>query len=372
MKYMGSKRAMLKNGLGSLLDLEVSRTSRFVDLFSGSGAVACFVAQRHEIPVHAFDLQEFGAVLAGAVEAIDAQRLWKTWTSRALRLSASPTAPTCDKLTIAAVQKARKWCGDQQHLPITRAYGGHYFSPQQSISIDLLRAALPEAEPQRTVALAALIQAASQCVAAPGHTAQPFQPTETAMRYLQEAWERDVAARVQAGLSSLAEAFALREGTAKVGEANEAAEELRKGDVAFIDPPYSGVHYSRFYHVLETIAHGGCGDVSGVGRYPAEARRPKSRFSIKSQSHDALEYLLQTISSAGAKAIMTFPDHECSNGLSGEDVRDIAAEHFHVTERVVQSKFSTLGGSSSDAASGTTQRGGRRLAKELVLLLEPR
>ena len=159
-------------------------------------------------------------------------------------------------------------------------------------------------------------------------------------------------------------------GQASVGDANAAAGELNEGDLAFIDPPYSGVHYSRFYHVLETIARGTCGEVSGIGRYPDRKKRPRSKYSVISESAEALEQLLESISSHGARAILTFPDHECSNGLSGKAVREIAQRYFHVNETQVASKFSTLGGTGYEE---TTELGrdARQHAQELMLVLDP-
>jgi four helix bundle suffix protein len=61
------------------------------------------------------------------------------------------------------VQECRDWCGGQSSAPIIVASGGYYFSPLQAVWIDALRAALPSDDPARTVALAALIRAASQC-----------------------------------------------------------------------------------------------------------------------------------------------------------------------------------------------------------------
>ena len=54
--------------------------------------------------------------------------------------------------------------------------------PSEADAIDAFRASLPRSEPSRTIALAALIRAASKCAAAPGHTAQPFQPTRLRSR----------------------------------------------------------------------------------------------------------------------------------------------------------------------------------------------
>ncbi len=376
MKYMGSKRAMLGNGLGELLGREVTHARRFVDLFAGSGAVAVHVAQRFAIPVLAFDLQRYSAILAGAVIARQSIIKWKptfeAWQKRAESLFKAYDVPSADCLTVKLVTQLRSWCEAQVELPITTAYGGHYFSPRQAVWIDAFRATLPKTESSRTVALAALIQASSQCAAAPGHTAQPFQPTRTAKRFLSEAWCKDIVGRTRTVFEIIADQHAQRGGRAQVPDANDAAQQLKDCDLAFIDPPYSGVHYSRFYHVLETIADGNCGEVSGTGRYPTRIRRPRSRFSVGSESADALDGLLSAVSSRGARAIVTFPDHDCSNGLSGDSVREIAARHFHVYEQGVESKFSTLGGTSDQGRPGEGGRSARRLAKELILVLKPK
>ena len=282
---------------------------------------------------------------------------------------ASPTTPA--NLTQSSVADFRRWCALQFQMPITKAYGGHYFSPSQALWIDALRISSPWNDPTRTVALAALIQASSKCAAAPGHTAQPFQPTRTAKRFLQESWEKDVVKHTRRAFAALAEMFAKRSGSAEVSDANEAAERLKSGDLAFIDPPYSGVHYSRFYHVLETIARGAAGEVSGIGRYPDADCRPRSRYSLKTDSLDALEQLLETIARRGAKAILTFPDHKCSNGLSGAAVRKMARKYFRLAEKCVKSKFSTLGGTGTNATSEEAGRDARQHADELILILHP-
>lgn len=375
MKYMGSKRAMLDNGLGELLGGEVTHARRFVDLFAGSGAVAVHIASRFKVPVLAFDLQCYSAVLAGAVISRQTPLQWRAsfraWQRRAETFVNAHRTPKADKITVASIALCRTWCDAQEELLITKAYGGHYFSPPQAVWIDALRGSLPAREPARTVALAALIQSASQCAAAPGHTAQPFQPTRTAKRFLVEAWSKDIVLKTRTAFESLAAQYALQAGHADVADANIAATQLDEGDLAFIDPPYSGVHYSRFYHVLETIAAGYCGAVSGVGRYPARENRPRSNYSVSSESADALDNLLETVSSRGARAILTFPDHNCSNGLSGDSVREIAVKHFRVRETRVKSNFSTLGGTSNKRGD-EGGRSARREAKELMLVLKPR
>ncbi len=375
MKYMGSKRMMLPNGLGTILNREAGKARRFIDLFAGSGVVAIHVARQFPIRVLAVDLQSYSAVLAGAVvkrhTRLNWQPLWISWHRRAEARFNRERVPTASKLTQRVVTEFRTWCSEQAALPITKAYGGHYFSPKQAVWIDALRASLPDGEPAKTAALAALIQAASQCAAAPGHTAQPFQPTRTAKLFLSDAWNRDIVQRTKDAYTILAGQFAKQRGEAKIADANKVAAELREGDLVFIDPPYSGVHYSRFYHVLETIAHGNCGEVSGIGRYPVPKLRPRSRYSLITESKLALDELLKTVASRRAKAVLTFPSHKCSNGLSGKLVFEIAAKYFHVQSWQVKSKFSTLGGT-GDKRGNEAGRSSHQRAKELILVLKPR
>lgn len=373
---------MLQNGLGDLLSEEITSAKRFVDLFVGSGAVAIHVAQSFSVPVLGYDLQTYSAILANAVigrkSLIDWEPVWKAWYSRAEKVFNSKRPPEASKITQAIVKRFRSY-SVRQESPITRAYGGHYFSPSQALWIDALRSTLPSDENTQTAALAALISAASQCAASPGHTAQPLQPTRSAKKFLAAAWDVDLVAKTKIAFETISKQCAKGVGKATVADANEVAQQLKEGDLVFIDPPYSGVHYSRFYHVLETIARGRCGKVTGVGRYPDPKLRPKSKYSLQSESSEALDELLSIVSKKRAKAILTFPDHQCSNGLSGSRVKTIAKKYFEVKQRTVKSRFSTLGGRVAEKEEEKKEkdkkdhgRQARMNAKELILVLTPR
>lgn len=376
MKYMGAKTTLLGKGLGDKLVHLNRNANRFVDLFSGAGNVAIFLSERVNKPVLAADIQQYSRVLSGAIiqrtRPLRADRLIKIWldvarakldhNSRLLRIIAEIDS----RLTASSVHKARLLCKTNRGTGIIwRAYGGYYFSPYQSACIDILRRTIPQKEPARSVCLASLVIAASQCAAAPGHTAQPFQPSRSAKRYLAESWEKNVFSLTQAALEMLAPRHAKVRGKAVTIDAQLLARKVRDGDLVFIDPPYSDVQYSRFYHVLESIATGKCGHVSGSGRYPAIEHRPQSDFSKKSTASKAIANLFERLSKKKVTVVVTYPSRLTSNALSGRIVKNLASRHFQVSSTSIYYSYSTLGGNNS-------HRSARKRSKELILTLRKR
>ncbi len=377
MKYMGSKRVMLQNGFGSAILSSARKTRRVVDLFAGSGAVSWYAAEALDQPVLAVDLQAYSAILSGAIisrtRGLDVHRLEDDWLApsrRSARRCAQWSASGIfdDPRRKSDVERARALCEEAKDGMIWQAYGGHYFSPRQAILLDRALALLPSREPARSTCRAALIAAAGYCAAAPGHTAQPFQPTDSALPYIQDFWRRDPLSYAQSWLSEVAPRHARRKGHTEIGDALDVMETLRPTDLVIIDPPYSDVQYSRFYHVLEAIARsdgeGTTVAVTGVGRYPPFEERPRSDFSLKSRSREAMEDLLDALADAKCRAIITFPNASCSNGLSGAQIARLARKQFLVRTKTVNGKFSTLGG------NGTT-RAARTSSAELIISLAP-
>jgi hypothetical protein len=85
----------------------------------------------------------------------------------------------------------------------------------------------------------------------------------------------------------------------------------------------------------------------------------------------AMANLLSAIGKCKAKAIVTFPNANCSNGLSGAAIKKLAAMHFAVEEHEVESHFSTLGGTNRKSRTGNLRKP-RLKIKELILTLHPK
>ncbi|MDD5721370.1 MAG: DNA adenine methylase [Candidatus Pacebacteria bacterium] len=393
MKYMGSKRYMLANGLGELLREQLPSAKRFIDPFCGSGGVVNFVAtnQNFKGEIIAGDLQKYAVVLSKAViertNILNPEYLKEIWIEKTkkeikdskLLNQAEEIDKNYKKSIKIRVNKARKLCETLPKIgPIWNAYGGHYFSPKQALILDYLLKTLPKKTKYRNVCLAAIIIAASRAAAAPGHTAQPFQPTTGAGKFIKIAWHIDVFKSCEKALEEITPLHSLVKGKAVISDAKKLISKLKKGDLVLLDPPYSGVQYSRFYHVLETIARGKCGPVTGVGRYPDISERPQSKFSNAGQSLKALDELLSGLSKREVKVIFTFPKGKCSNGLSGDQVLESAKKYFNLDKKnsrihthAITGKFSTLGGNNKLNKNKLTKKS-RVKSEELVLLLEPR
>lgn len=375
MKYMGSKRKLLAGVLSEILGKELIGRTRFVDLFSGSGAVSYYVASRYEIPVVSVDLQMFATTLADSflsrTQKIDGGVVAKHWCMLARRaynksalrftaeeweMSKGKKLRKCDVAAARAI--CRKAVGDG---PFWNAYGGYYLSPPQALHVDSLLKALPECN--RSECLAALIVEVSKAVASPGHTAQPFQPTKKGLSYIQEAWGKNILEQVCVRLKQIGGLYAKVAGCTFCGDSQAYVDTyLEDGDLVFIDPPYSAVQYSRFYHVLETIARGVKTKVEGRGRYPDIEQRPQSKFSNSGTSKEAMRQLLLALSKKDVSAIVTFPEGECSNGLSSAWIKEEAGKNFAVNVIKVSNNFSTLGGNNDN-------RGARKKMTEVILIL---
>ena len=374
MKYMGSKRWQLNNGLGTQLRRVAGPTDRFVDLFSGSGVVSWFASEQLSLPVTAVDLQQYAVVVTASViersRALRTNQLIESWIAPAqVRLEqddfvcASRLLLKGD-LSPAIVARMRHEASGSVGI-FTASYGGYYFSIEQARTLDELRLSLPKRKPASTVCLAALIVAASRCSASPGHTAQPFRPTPQALPHIEAIWHRDLLSEVRRVLEQLAVRHAATRGTAIHGDANAAVRALDGGELVFVDPPYSAAQYSRFYHVLEAVATGGYDSVHGAGRAPEILHRPSSRFSRVTTARTALTELLTHLAEKECRVIATFPQYKASNGLSGEEIAQIARRWFNVDICSTSNRFSTLGGNG-------TQRAARRQTQELILTMFPR
>ncbi len=323
--YLGSKLRLtdliceLLNGLAS---------GSVCDLFAGSGTVS--FALSHSREVLAADIQEYSRVICTAIlqptpifdqhvsallnraecrrrklEAYVEPLL--TYEKQAIERCNSQPELLCDLVdhgslitgeangSLANAVKATRTRLEKADAPLmaTRYFGGRYFSFLQAIFIDSI---LNESEGETY--LATLLSTASTIVNSIGKQfAQPMRPRRkdgTIKTHLIQQMRRDRcvdAGQIFSGwLARYRSVTQDRAHRVVRGDYREILAQLKDVAVIYADPPYTRDHYSRFYHVLETLCLRDRPEVSTTfsagptsrGLYRTD--RHQSPFCIKSQA----------------------------------------------------------------------------------------
>lgn len=85
---------------------------------------------------------------------------------------------------------------------------------------------------------------------------------------------------------------------------NRHPEVLRQARVIYVDPPYSQAHYSRFYHILETLVLYDYPPIEHSGRY--RKSRFQSAFAKKTRVEKALEKICRAAQESGSILIISY------------------------------------------------------------------
>lgn len=122
----------------------------------------------------------------------------------------------------------------------------------------------------------------------------------------------------------------------------ECLKKVPYGSTIYADPPYAPVHYSRFYHALETLVKYDYPELEFKGRYRND--RHQSPFSQKTKAIQAFRDLFEGIISVRSQMILSYSD---SGVVPIEVIISLAKECFlegyNVEVKEVDHKHSTMG-----------------------------
>lgn len=94
---------------------------------------------------------------------------------------------------------------------------------------------------------------------------------------------------------------------------------------AYIDPPYTNAHYSRFYHIPETLVKYDYPEIEFFGRYRTD--RYQSGFCIKSQALEEFRTLLRLCKENSLNAVISYSDTaQCI--LTIDDITSVCQEYY--------------------------------------------
>ena len=85
---------------------------------------------------------------------------------------------------------------------------------------------------------------------------------------------------------------------------SEVVEYIRKAKVVYLDPPYSQGHYSRFYHLLETMTQYDYPEIAFAGRYRTD--RHQSPFAQKDKVAGAIGHVCEMSRDANTTLVISY------------------------------------------------------------------
>lgn len=213
---------------------------------------------------------------------------------------------------------------------ISRYYGGVYFSYKQAVQIDLILEAISVyiKKDNRDLFLAALLSTASDVVGTVGkHFAQPIKARDSKGKIKVTVYNKAVKDKSLDVLELYREWLqryiqlpkSNNEHIAIRGDYMDCLRALSDSvKTIYADPPYTRDHYSRFYHVLETITlrdlpelsttniHGDHHVTNGIYRND----RHQSPFCIKSQAPDAFKAMFEYAASTNRNLLLSYSPYD--------------------------------------------------------------
>jgi adenine-specific DNA-methyltransferase len=390
-RYMGTKRALGPVVRDELLALKPE--GPVADLFSGMGSVAASLASRQ--PVLTNDLLTFTTAFARA-RFLDSARPSCDEAGRALlplfrscqnalrarygpRIAAEKRAKGSAEGLRAYMRRAphvggspawaeeaagaKELRGSGDYRMTTLYFSSAYFSTPQAIALDALRYAIDETFPDgrtRDWVLAAWLSAAGLVLNAPGHSAQFLKPTtEAVASRIARQWSRPVWGTFLGQLEAIGP-LGTREWRAQNMVTSMDALDLVESPVidqvgaVYADPPYTVDHYSRFYHVYETLYRYDFPASEGAGRYRAD--RFFTGFSHVSQVQGTFRRLIEALGERKKPLVVSYP----ADGVlakAGADLASLLGEHYTITREIaIDAEHSTMGASKGTQRKATVER----------------
>lgn len=393
--YLGSKFRILHEIEEAINEL--SSSGAICDLFAGSGTVSSYFAGKRKVV--SVDIQEYSRVLCSAVlnkadinkepdliidickngyiyqklESIyrDLVNYERECIDNAINNKPEALSDFLENVSVYALEKkSESPCLDQKlrlklervisetkkndmtHKSIvTRYFGGIYFSFEQSIQIDGIMNWIMQNTTgiEKDKFVASVISATSEIVNTVGKQfAQPINPRNTEGKI-----KKNIGKRIQkdrkldffACFKKWLEIYTLTGSEDNIIICDDYKEALAKlpeeVSVVYADPPYTRYHYSRYYHVLETICLYDEPEVSNVkvgseirisrGMYRSE--RHQSPFCIKSQAKKAFQELIEGVAKKKVKLVLSYSPYEKSSGstprlMEINEIVEIAEKYY--------------------------------------------
>ena len=327
-KYMGSKTRIMDFVIDAINSVYAG--GAVLDLFAGSASLSG--ALRNQVAIHSNDIQTYSAVLAAAyltAGRTNSPPSSEELLAKAERIVADHRHLITDEVkytNIASLFDFNRIEKNNQKLInnefnhnyhlFTKNYSGTWWSAEQCIWIDALREV---ADQYRTTAiypviLSSLMYAMAYTSQGTGHYAQyrdanMLSSMNDIMIYRKRQVPYYFNRKFNEALGDISEEEVVNSHRLTSLNYTDCLTSFDQGTV-YADPPYCFVHYSRFYHVLETLVkydYPALQTRNGrlvKGRY--REHRHQSPFCIKSLVTGAFERLFQGVRQSNSNLVLSY------------------------------------------------------------------
>jgi adenine-specific DNA-methyltransferase len=328
MKYMGSKREILEFIISSIQELNIE-SEWFCDLFSGTSIVGA--ALRDEFNILSNDIQSYSEVFAKTYfsnlnRIVDPEELIVIKRNAIILVEEFHTKypnlnfdyeKVSDFSTLQNLENQQQslFCRTFDigfHL-FVKYYSGTYWSYEQCVWIDSIRAVADEYidRPEyRNLILSSLIFAMSYTSQSTGHFAQYRDVTESNMEDILIYRTRDIWTLFEKKfLELISELNYETPNQYKITTLDylDCLRIIEENTIVYADPPYSFVHYSRFYHAIETLVCYDYPKIKYKGRY--RENRHQSPFCKKTEVKEAFTKMFECINSRSSHLILSYSNN---------------------------------------------------------------
>ncbi len=343
MKYMGSKRELLDFIISSINDLDIE-SNWFCDLFSGTSVVGCSLKDEYNVQIN--DIQIYTSIFANTYlpninKLINSTELEKIkdrvlfYVDEFYRkypdlIFDYNSIDNYEKLTKLEIQQQNLIYSNFEigfHL-FVKYYSGTYWSYTQCVWIDSIRAVAEEYKGKSDyyIILSSLIYAMSYTSQSTGHFAQFRDVTESNMHDIMLYRIRDIWTYFEKKfleILNMVDVEATNRYTITTLDYLDCLRLIERNTIVYADPPYSSVHYSRFYHVIETLVRYDHPVIKYKGRYRDD--RHQSPFDKKTEVKNAFKLLFEGIKCRRSHLVLSYSD----NGMiSQKDILEIGNTIF--------------------------------------------
>jgi adenine-specific DNA-methyltransferase len=366
-KYMGSKRNIIDFVIDAIEDVRTPSNNRLYDVFGGSGVVSA--AFRNKIAVTCNDIQTYTKVLSGTYlknyhwNKFDDNELDKIVSLANERVSIFKRAypefvsEYPDNLSYSKMTRLEKQHRalfeseiSEKYNLFVKHYSGTYWSLEQCLFIDALSFVARQPKYADTfisdVILSSLMFAMAYCTQSTGHYAQYRDLTPENYSEILQYRRREILPLFIQKFNALKEIYdgsnnSEFEHEFKSQDYSKLLDNLETSSIVYADPPYQFVHYSRFYHALETLVRYDYPSLSHKGRYRED--RHQSPFCIRTQVGKAFTTMFQKTYNKNCTLVLSYSN---SGMITLQQLIALAKKIFvgyKVECREIDHKHSTMG-----------------------------